>query len=206
MDGYDVWFPEKGRECTEGGEALTETRAEGTATVERGREPFPWSWYAVWTHSHCEQAVYDQLVERGFRSFLPIINVWSRRRGVKRLIPAPMFPSYLFLRHQMDKGTYLDLSRVKGVVRVLGERWDRLSPIPDDEIDAIERAASVRRRILPFPYMTEGQRARITAGPLTGVEGILVESRTKQGLLVLSVNLLQRSVAVVVDGTEVTPA
>jgi transcription antitermination factor NusG len=179
--------------------------ANGTSTTAE-QEPGPWAWYAVWTHSHCEQSVYDQLVERGFRSFLPIINVWSRRRGVKRLIQTPMFPSYLFLRHQMDKGTYLDLTRVKGVVRVLGERWDRLSPIPDDEIESIEKAACGRRRILPFPYMAEGQRARITAGPLSGVEGILVESRTKQGLLVLSVNLLQRSVAVVVDGTEVTPA
>src|SRR6185436_7974713 len=135
-------------------------------------DQYPWSWYAIWTHSHCEQSVHEQLVERGFRSFLPVINTWSRRRGVKRLIPSPMFPGYLFLRHQMDKGGYIDVTRVKGVVRVLGERWDRLSPIPDDEIDSIEKAASGERRVLPFPYMAQGQRARITAGPLTGVEGI----------------------------------
>jgi transcription antitermination factor NusG len=177
-----------------------------TATATDTDDATRWSWYAIWTHSHCEQAVHDQFVERGFRSFLPVINTWSRRRGVKRLIPAPMFPGYLFLRHQMDKTGYIDVTRVKGVVRVLGERWDRLSPIPDDEIDAIEKAARGERRVLPFPYMAQGQRARITAGPLTGVEGILVESRTRQGLLVLSVKLLQRSVAVVVDGTEVTPA
>jgi transcription antitermination factor NusG len=168
--------------------------------------PGRWSWHAVWTHSHCEQAVHDQLVDRGFRTFLPKVDLWSRRRGVKRLIPAPLFPGYLFLRHAVDKSAHLDLTRVKGVVRVLGERWDRLSVVPDDEIDAIEKIASGRQRVMPFPYLTQGQRVRITAGPLAGVEGILVESRAHQGLLVLSVHLLQRSVAVVVDGTEVTPA
>lgn len=165
-----------------------------------------WFWHAVWTHSHCEQAVHDQLLERGFTAFLPKVDLWSRRRGIKRLVPAPMFPGYLFLRHAMDKGAYLDLTRVKGVVRVLGERWDRLSVVPDAEIEAIERVSTGRQRVMPFPYLTQGQRARITGGPLAGVEGILVESRAHQGLLVLSVHLLQRSVAVVVDGTEVAPA
>ena len=63
-----------------------------------------------------------------------------------------------------------------------------------------------RLPVLPFPYLTEGQRARIMAGPLAGVEGRLVEVRSRQGLLVLSIELLQRSVAVVVDATEVMPA
>jgi transcription antitermination factor NusG len=89
---------------------------------------------------------------------------------------------------------------------MLGAGWDRPAPIADDEMDAIERVTLARLPVLPFPYLTEGQRARIVAGPLSGVEGRLVEVRSKQGLLVLSVELLQRSVAVVVDATEVTPA
>src|SRR6478672_1326349 len=80
-DGWIEWdasFLGAERECTEGGEALT-TRPRGTDTATREPELGPWAWYAVWTHSHCEQSVYDQLIERGFRSFLPIINIWSRR-------------------------------------------------------------------------------------------------------------------------------
>lgn len=164
------------------------------------------SWYALWTHSHCEQLVHDQLAQKGFRVVYPTVDVWSRRRGVQRLIPAPMFPSYLFVRHDMDKAAYIEISKVKGLVCVLGERWDRLTQIPAEEMVAIERVTAARQPVLPYPYLKEGQRARIIAGPLAGVEGILVEAKPKQGLLVLSVHLLHRSIAVAVDGTDVVPA
>jgi transcription antitermination factor NusG len=166
----------------------------------------PLSWYALWTHSHCEQLVYDQLAAKGFAAFLPKVDLWSRRRGARRLVQAPMFPGYLFLRHVMDKTAYIDASKVRGLVRVLGERWDRLVVIPEEEMEAIEKVSAMRQRVLPFPYLKEGQRARITSGPLSGLEGILVEARPDKGLLVLSVHLLQRSVAVAVDGIDVVPA
>lgn len=162
-------------------------------------------WYALWTHSHCEQLVHDQLAQRGLDVFLPKVEAWSRRRGVRHLIHAPMFPGYLFLRHAMDKRTYLEVHKARGLVRVLGERWDRLTTIPDEEIDAVQKVMTARCRVLPFPYLKEGQRARITDGPLAGVEGILVEAKPHRGLLVLSVHFLRRSVAVTVDGTAVVP-
>src|SRR6476659_3012816 len=96
-------------------------------------------WYAVWTHSHCEQTVHEQLLDRGLHSFLPTMNIWSRGGGVKHLVSAPMFSSYLFLRHQIDKNVHLDLAKIKGIVRVLGERWDRLSIIPDAEIETLKK-------------------------------------------------------------------
>lgn len=164
------------------------------------------SWYALWTHSHCEQRVHDQLSQKGFATVLPTVDVWSRRRGKKRLTQAPMFPGYLFLRAVVDKTTYIEVAKVRGLVCMLGERWDRLTAIPDEEMQAIERVTTTRQPVLPYPYMKEGERARIVGGPLAGVEGILVETRAQQGLLVLSLHLLQRSVAVVVDGLDVVPA
>jgi len=164
------------------------------------------SWYALWTHSHCEQLVRDQLLRAGYRAFLPTVDVWSRRRGVRRLIDVPMFPGYLFLRHAIDKKSYCEVSRVRGVVRVLGERWDSLARIPDEEMESIERIAMAREPVLPYPYLKEGRQVRIVAGPLAGLEGILVKSRLDKGLLVLSVHLLQRSVAMSVDATAVAPA
>jgi transcription antitermination factor NusG len=164
------------------------------------------SWYALWTHSHCEQLVYDQLLQKGFAALLPTVDIWSRRRGVRRLISTPMFPSYLFLRGEMDKTMYLEVAKVKGLVCMLGERWDRLTTIPAEEMQAIEQVSVTRQPVLPYPYLKEGQRARIISGPLAGVEGILVESRPQQGVLVLSLHLLHRSVAVAVDGTDVVPA
>jgi len=164
------------------------------------------SWYALWTNSHCERSVHEQLIQKGFAAFLPTVDLWSRRRGVRRLIPAPMFPGYLFLHEVMDKTTHAEVAKVRGLVRVLGERWDRLATVPEEEMNVIERVAASHQPVLPFPYLREGQRARITAGPLSGVEGILVERKAEKGLLVLSVHLLQRSVAVVLDGTAVVPA
>lgn len=190
---------------TEGGEALlqVDTARFMPATDRPHVDP---AWYALWTHSNCEALVRDQLVARGYYAFLPTVDQWSRRRGVRRLSAAPMFPGYLFLRHAMDKSAYSDVLKARGVVRILGDGWDRLAAIADDEIDAIERVALSHRRVLPYPYLTTGQRGRITAGPLAGLEGVLVEARAHQGLLVLSVELLQRSVAVVIDATEVIPA
>lgn len=163
-------------------------------------------WYALWTASHCEQLVHDQLAASGLCCFLPKVDSWSKRRGVRRLIKLPMFPGYLFVRHAMDKDTYVQVRKIRGVVALLGERWDRLAPIPDAEIEAIRTVADSDHPVLPYPYLKEGQRARLVSGPLSGLEGILVESRPQQGVLVLSVHLLQRSVAVAVDVTDVVPA
>jgi transcription antitermination factor NusG len=146
------------------------------------------------------------LAQKTFTSFLPKHSVWSRRGGIRRLIQVPMFPGYLFLRHAMDKASYLEVSRTKGLARVLGERWDDLATIPDAEIEAVRKIAGSGEQVLPHPYLKEGQRVRMTQGALAGVEGILVETRPSRGLLVLSVHMLQRSVAIVVDATEAAPA
>jgi transcription antitermination factor NusG len=164
------------------------------------------AWHALWTHSHCEQLVHDQLAGKGFHPFLPTLDAWSRRRGVRRRVRTPMFPGYLFLHDALDKTAYLQVRAVRGLVRVLGERWDCLAVVPGCEVDAIRRASAAGRPVLPHSYLREGRRTRITHGPLSGLEGILVEDRSRRGLLVLSVELLQRSVAVVVDCTDIEPS
>lgn len=162
-------------------------------------------WFAAWTRSHCEQLVHDQLTAKRFHAFLPTIKTWSRRAGIRHLVPVPMFPGYVFIRHQMDKSSHVEVLKTRGLVRILGERWDRLAPIADDEIEAIERIVSAELPVLPHPYLREGQRVRITDGPLAGVEGMLMRSKPTKGLLIVSVDLLQRSVAVEMDCTRVVP-
>ena len=164
------------------------------------------SWHVFWTRSHCEQIVFDQLIARGFQAFLPKINVWCRRGGLRRGSHAPMFPGYLFLHHAMDKASFIEVSKVRGFVRILGERWDRLAVVPDEEIEGFQAVMQASLPMLPYPYLQEGQRVRITSGPLANVEGILVQIKPTKGLLVLSIDLLRRSVAVEVDCTLVVPA
>ena len=162
-------------------------------------------WFALWTHSHCEQLVRDQLTAKGFDAFLPTIRDWSRRGGERHLISRPMFPSYLFVRHAIEKLSYIEIMKTNGLVRILGERWDRLAAVADEEINAIRQLVSSDLSLMPYPYLREGQRVRIVDGPLSGVEGILVRNRTNRGLLVLSVELLHRSVAVEIACTDVIP-
>jgi transcriptional antiterminator NusG len=163
-------------------------------------------WHALWTRSHCERLVHDQLAARGFRLFLPTIEAWSRRGGARHLISVPMFPGYLFLHHAIDRASYVEVLKARGLVAVLGERWDRLAAVPEGEIDGLRRVVEAGLPALPYPYLREGQRVRIGDGPLRDVEGILVRSRPKKGLLVLSVELLRRSIAVEVDCTLVAAA
>jgi transcription termination/antitermination protein NusG len=149
--------------------------------------------------------VYGQLMTKGFDPFLPRMNVWTRRGGTRHVTSRPMFPGYLFLNHAVDKDSYLAVVGIRGLVRILGERWDNLAVVPDGEIEAIRRVARADLPATPHPFLREGQRVRITGGVLANVEGIFLRSKPDKGLLVVSIGLLQRSVAVEVDCTLVAP-
>jgi hypothetical protein len=107
--------------------------------------------------------------------------------------------------HAIDKTSYIEIMKTNGLVRILGERWDRPAIVADAEIDAIRQVLETGLPVLPHSYLSEGRRIRITRGPLAGVEGVLVRYEPHKGLLVVSVGLLQRSVAVEVDCTMVDP-
>jgi transcriptional antiterminator NusG len=162
-------------------------------------------WFALWTHSHCEQLVHDQLAAKGFCMFFPTMRSWSRRAGRQRLITVPMFQSYLFIHRAIEKRSYVEILKTRGLARILGTRWDSLTPVPDGEIEALQRIQSADLTVLPHPYLREGQRVRIEAGPLAGVEGILVRHKPNRGSLVVSIDLLRQSVSVEIDCTAVAP-
>jgi transcription antitermination factor NusG len=162
-------------------------------------------WHVLWTRSHYEQLVYDQLIAKALHPFLPTIEVWSRRRGLRHRIRIPMFPGYLFLHDALDKHSDVEVRKARGLVSILGERWDQRAVVPREEIEAIRRVVSARLPALLHPYLKEGQRVRILRGPMADVEGILVRTKPNKGLLVLAVELLWRSVAVEVDCTLAVP-
>src|SRR5262245_39610213 len=94
-------------------------------------------WYAIWTHSQSEQLVNDQLTAKGFEVFRPKAPTWSDRAGQPRRTIRPLFPGYLFVHHPLDKMSYIEVISARGVVRVLGDRWDTLAPVQDEELEAI---------------------------------------------------------------------
>jgi len=163
------------------------------------------AWYAIWTRSHCERQVAEQLAAKGFTAFLPDTPVRSRRHGAAHIVRVPMFPGYLFVRDAMEKSAYVEILKARGAVRILEDGWTRLTPIPDAEIDAVQRLAAADLPIAAHPHLREGDRVRVEEGPLAGVEGVFVLDKPNRGRLVLSIGLLGRSVAVEVDDTHVTP-
>jgi len=134
------------------------------------------------------------------------MQVWSQRAGVRHRIAVPMFPSYLFLHSPVDSAIYLEVRQARGLVCILGQGWDRLAVVPEEEIQAIYAVLRSRFPIHSHPYLREGQRVRIRRGPLSGVEGIFIGGKANKGRLVLSVELLQQSLAVEVDCTDVEKA
>jgi len=177
------------------GDALTDVVAtDGSA-----------AWYAIWTRSHCERLVAQQLLAKGFQPFLPEMAMRSRKPDTTPTVQRPMFPGYLFLKHSMEKSSYIEILKARGVVRILEGGWNRLTPIADEEMHAIERVLDSGATVLAHPYFNQGDRVRVVEGPLAGVEGLFVRDKKSRGRLVVSVNLLQTSVAIEVDGDFVEP-
>lgn len=156
-------------------------------------------WYAIWTRSHCERLVAEQLTAKGFSPFLPEMGARSRRQGKSHVVLVPMFPGYLFLRHAMEKRSYIEILKARGIVRILEGGWNRLTPIADEEVGAIQRLVDSGEPVFPHAYFRHGDPVRVVDGPLTGLEGMFLRDRPNRGRLVVSVNLLQTSVAVEVD-------
>jgi hypothetical protein len=146
------------------------------------------SWLALTTRARCERLVGEQLRSRGFSVFVPEVFAWSWRGGVRRASMRPLFPGQLFLRH----GSHRFGLPPWGTRGVLGV-------VPDREIEAVRRVLDAFLSPLPHPYVEDGRRVSIRRGPLRDVEGFLSETRAGRALLVLSVHLFRRSVAVEID-------
>jgi len=157
------------------------------------------AWYAIWTRSHAEQLVRDQLASRGFDVFLPKASVWTTRRGVRQRHAVPLFPGYLFVHHAIDKHSHTDIIKARGVVRLLGERWDRLATIDDDTIRGVRRLVDSGEPVAAHPRPLRGTRVRVTGGPFAGLSGVFIRERSARGLFVVTIELLQRSVAVEIE-------
>jgi transcriptional antiterminator RfaH len=164
-------------------------------------ENINYPWYALRVRSRFENTVATHLRGRGFESLLPLYK--CRRRWSDRFkeIALPLFPGYVFC--QFNPLNRLPILSIPGVVHVVGVGRTAV-PIDENEIAAIQAAVKSGLPSQPWSFLQVGQRVRIEYGPLCGLEGILLDFRGRQRL-VISVTLLQRSVAVQIDGAWVRP-
>jgi transcription termination/antitermination protein NusG len=159
------------------------------------------AWYAVRVRSNFEQSSARFLESTGHTVFLPTYQErrqWSDR---SKQMTVPLFSGYVFCH--MDINRRLPVLQAPGVVDIVRLGRD-FAAIPDEEIAAVQTIVKSALFARPCPYLNAGDRVRVSRGPLAGAEGILLERKTET-VLVVSVNLLQRSVAVEVSLDWVRP-
>jgi transcription antitermination factor NusG len=157
------------------------------------------SWYALYTRHQHEKSVASLLVGKGFEVFLPLFSTVHRWKDRDKQLLLPLYPGYVFLRDRLDRN--LQILTTPGVHSIVGTTGGP-EPIPEPEIDAVKRVIESSLAVEPHPFLEGGDRVRVIYGPLQGIEGILL--RKKNGCrLVLSVEMLMKSVAVEVDSSVV---
>ena len=159
------------------------------------------SWYAVYTKPQHERKVNTHLSQEGITTFLPEIERWSRRKDRKKKVCYPIFPGYIFINTDLGRDSRLKIIKTKGVVRILNTNGIPTS-IPEHQIEAIQRLVENRKTISPHPYLKKGQTVQVISGPLKGLEGIFISDKCK-GKLVISIDILHRSVSVEIDEKDV---
>ena len=158
-------------------------------------------WFALQVRSRYENIAAAHLTGKGYECFLPLYK--SRRRWSDRFkeVECPLFPGYVFCRlNPLDR---LPIRITPGVILIVGQ-GKTPEPIDETEIAAIQSAVKSGLPSQPYPFLQIGQRVRIDNGPLWGLEGVLLDFKG-HNRLVLSVTLLRRSVAVQIEDAWVTP-
>ena len=161
------------------------------------------SWYGLQTRPRHEKMVARRLEERGVTTFLPLVSEvhhWSDR---KKSVQMPLFGCYVFAKFVPNRSERLRVLRVDGVFGLVGSKGEG-TPIPDEQIAAVRNLLQEQLPWSSHPFLKIGQRVRLRSGALDGVEGILI-SRNGDRTLVISVDAIQRSLAVRVEGYDVEP-
>lgn len=153
------------------------------------------SWFALYVQVNHEKEVAKRLEQRSVESFLPLMESWSKRLDRRKKIHLPLFPGYVFVHAVLDNYTNVHILKTPGALTILRNSEGPL-PIPDYQIDNLKSLLNAKMPFSPHDYLKEGDYVHVVRGPMTGCTGILLRQNPKKGRLVVSVDLIQRSVSV----------
>lgn len=159
------------------------------------------SWFAVQTRPRHEKKVGVGLQEKGIQNFLPLHREkrnWSDRQ---QWVEVPLFSHYIFVRIPLTTETRVRVLETRGVVQFAGVPG-RGTPIPDEQIENLQAVVKQRVPLRAHPFISVGERVRVRGGALSGLVGVLVAINNDRSLVV-SVDLIQKSVAIRIDGYEI---
>jgi transcription antitermination factor NusG len=158
-------------------------------------------WYAVTVRPRHEKTVTRHFEHRGLNYFLPVYRSRRRWKDRRKELDMALFPGYVFVN--LNLRDRLGVLQSPGVVQFVTFQGHPAA-VPDLEIHALESGLSAGLRAQPHPYLRQGKKVRVKSGPLLNAEGIMI--RRKEGFrLVLSIDLLMRSVMLEVDEADVEP-
>ena len=158
-------------------------------------------WYAAYTCANHEKQVAAELLARGVEHFLPLYGSVRRWKDRRVKLDLPLFPGYVFVRLALVER--LRVLQIPRVVRLVGFSG-MPAALPDEQVEILRAGLAEQLHAAPHPFLTVGRRMRIVRGPLAGLEGVLLRKKGNFRF-VLSVELIQRSLSVDVDASEVQP-
>ncbi len=159
-------------------------------------------WYAAYTAPRHEKYVTQQMDRRRIHCFLPLYRSVRRWKDRRMQLELPLFPGYVFVH--MALRDRLQVLQLPGVVQLVSFSG-KPAALPDAEIEALRNGLAGNFCAEPHPYLTVGRRVRVRTGSVAGLEGILLR-RKQKFRVVLSIQLIQRSVAIEVDEADIEPA
>jgi transcription antitermination factor NusG len=160
-------------------------------------------WYAVHTRSQHEKSVVSYLQGEGITTFLPLVTEVHRWSDRRKLVKLPLFSCYAFVRICLVPELWYKVMKTSGVLGFVGACREGI-PIPEGQIESLRKIAGSSAPHTVCPFLKVGQRVRVRGGALDGIEGILI-ARNGDRKLVISVEPIQRSLAVTIDNYKVEP-
>lgn len=162
------------------------------------------SWFALYVQVNHEKEVAKRLEQKELNSYLPLLECWSKRQDRRKKIHTPIFPGYVFIHAVLDNYTNIHILKTPGALSIL-RNSDGPLPIPEYQIENLKTMLGGAKQLSLHPYLKEGDWVQVRRGPLAGCVGILLRQNPKKGRLVVSVDIIQRSVCVELDTEDVEP-
>jgi transcription termination/antitermination protein NusG len=156
-------------------------------------------WYSIQTRYRFERKVTAQLQHKGLQMFLPLLEEFHRWSDRRQPIHVPLFSGYTFARFDLSAGLRVELLHTEGVIGLITFRGVAI-PIPAKQIDDLQKLLSHKVPCALHAFLKVGQKVRIRGGCLDGLEGILEQRGEKN--LVISIDPIQRAVAITIEGYE----
>lgn len=155
-------------------------------------------WYAVHTRSRFEMKVFEGFSGKSIEAFVPKIQVMSRRKDRRKKIFIPLLPGYVFVHFDMTPEVYWDIIKTTGVVRMVSFHGEPV-PARDEEVASLMILDGTDRTVQNRTYINKGDRVMIMEGPLKGLVGFYLRHKGQSRKVVVSIELLQRSLAVEIE-------